>query len=256
MNKQEKKILLIHVREDGTIQDHEFELIVKYMQLQHHQVRRLDVLKEDLDTAILDEVDATIIGGSGQFLLSRGDIPEAIDSISQFAKEARQRLHPMLGICFGAQILSHVFGGEVIHDFANKETGTFEVFSSEQSKLCPIFSELPSRYYAQLGHQDAISRIPPGAILLGKSKRAPVQAWTFPNEPIYAVLFHPEFDAEASKYRLLYFADKYRLTKEEREDLVRDIKESPDAIRVLGLFLKNIVTDGRVFQRDKEFVCV
>jgi len=104
-------ILLIQIRPDVIIADHEFRLVVDKAALSPVSFTRINAgTPEGLATlgAVTDLSDysAIMIGGSGEYLISRGDIPETIARITELLHQARERRIPVLGICFGGQIMT------------------------------------------------------------------------------------------------------------------------------------------------------
>lgn len=239
-------ILLVHIRPDD-MRDHEYELVKKFSGLTDGQINRYDVFKDIFSLSILDGVDAVIIGGSGDYLLSQGHIPEEIVLIQQLILKARESGIPILGICFGAQILVQALGGVVERDIENQETGTYTINKNEHSSHCPIFSELPSAFDAQLGHQDHIKQLPPKAINLASSDLCAIQAFTMPGESIYGITFHPELDEAAICHRLDYYAGKYGITPHELVEMKSVIRPTPDAIKLISLFLNKVVIQGNKY---------
>jgi GMP synthase (glutamine-hydrolysing) len=249
MFSDDQKVLFVQLRPDA-MRDHEREVFLKHASLSPEQAVFLDVFEDEISEAMLDGVDALVIGGSGDFLLSRGDIPEHIAAVSELARAARERGMPILGICFGGQILSQAFGGKVVHGPDRKEMGTFELTRSPNAVHCPVFKELPERFHAQLGHQDHIDEIPEGAVHLASSELSHHQAWTFPGEPMYALTFHPELDEDAMHYRINFYADEYGLDEPTLEEMRGGIFAAPEAVRVIRLFLDRVVGEGRRFPRE------
>lgn len=245
------KILLVQIRPDK-MKDHEYDLVKKFTGLKAEQIKRLDIFQDDAAHHALDDVDAVIIGGSGDYLISRGDIKEEVEAIASLAHAARERGMPMLGICFGAQILSIAFGGSVHLDIENAETGTFLVTKTGEAEACPLFSELPPEFMVQLGHKDHIGTIPEGAVHLAHSERSHHQAYTFPGEPVYAVTFHPELDEGAMIDRMNYYATEYIGSDDVFEEIRKTLKPSHDASRVLHLFLQKIVLGGHRYPQGEE----
>ena len=57
-----------------------------------------------------------------------------------------------------------------------------------------------------MGHKEAVSRLPAGAVLLAGSTTCPVQAFRL-GRHVYATQFHPELDAEGLVHRLMIYRD-------------------------------------------------
>lgn len=244
------KVLLIQLRPDSETEQHELDCFLKQSGLSATSVSTLNVLKKVPSRADLTGVDALVIGGSGDYLLSNGDIPEKVELVGELLRLARSKQIPTLGICFGAQILAQTFGGVVDIDEKNQETGTFLITKKFEATKCPVFSEIPEVFEAQLGHKDHIMNLPSGAVHLASSERSNVQAFTFPSEPIYALTFHPELNKEAVHWRLKRYADIYKMSDEVLLAMQKNVGETPFAVMVLKRFFEKIVKNGEVYPKN------
>lgn len=234
-------IFLLQFRPDQAIADHEYDMILKFSGRPASDFVRVNALGEPLSSERLDVADAVILGGSGDYLVSRGDLPEIRAALKSFLTEARSRGIPLLGICFGGQLMTEAFGGRVELDLARAEVGTFPIEKTEEGDSDPLFAYLPKKFDAQLGHKDHFIVIPPGAVRLASSQRSPNQAWTFPGEPIYALTFHPELDVAGTLYRVDYYIEEYQVAGAIHAELVASLRESPEANELIARFLETFV---------------
>ena len=97
---------------------------------------------------------------------------------------------PVLGICYGAQLMAHQLGGKVEGADAG-EYGKAEVQIRPSSK---IFNEVPSRFTSWMSHSDRITEVPDGFIVTGRTANCPVAAMEDEARKLYAVQFHPEVE--------------------------------------------------------------
>jgi GMP synthase (glutamine-hydrolysing) len=97
---------------------------------------------------------------------------------------------PVLGVCYGMQLLTHVLGGEV-SPADEREYGhaTFHHFEYFEPKL---FADLPQDLEVWMSHGDRIDKAPAGFISLGESEHSPLAAIGHTNLQLYGVQFHPE----------------------------------------------------------------
>jgi len=246
MTTQELKVLLIQFRADD-MKDHEYEVFLKFSGLQPDQVIRVDALNEDLEPQLLDRANALILGGAGDYLVSEQHIKKEVEATKVIVLEARRRRMPMLGICFGGHIMTEALGGTVVKDIDKAEVGTFEITKTKHAEFCPIFSGLPNKFHAQLGHKDHVAKLPDGAVSLASSRRTTYQAYTFPGEPIYALTFHPELDKKAVHARIDYYKEAYVNDAGAFEKAKNGARETPHAIKVVRLFLERIVAAGEFY---------
>lgn len=238
-------LLLLQFRPDAAIADHEHGLISAQLAHKEHVLTRWNALESLPSIEEAMGFDALLVGGSGDYLVSQGDIPEVVQNVAVFLRALREKRMPMLGICFGAQLMTHAFGGEVTLDAARQETGTFLVTRTDASEHDPLFSQLPKTFDAQFGHKDHLTTLPPGAVNFATTDLSPHQAFTFPGEPVYAVLFHPELNEEAILSRLEYYEGIYGSSPEKREALRQVLRPTPVASETIPLFLERIVREGK-----------
>jgi GMP synthase (glutamine-hydrolysing) len=95
---------------------------------------------------------------------------------------------PILGICYGAQLLTLQLGGEVSRT-GRGEYGRTPLTVTGSS---PLFCDWPSDVEVWMSHGDAITGVPPGFTATAASADAPVAALQHPERSIYGVQFHPE----------------------------------------------------------------
>lgn len=240
------KTLLIQFRLDEATRQHEYDCFIKRCGLESEDTIQLNVLDRLPSAEDLDGVDVMIIGGSGDYLISNGDIPDQVNAVSRILHMARAQKLPTIGICFGAQIMSQAFGGKVERDDERAELGTFEIFQHPDARLCPIFKLLPERFNVQLGHKDHMS-LPEGAVLLASSEKSAIQAFTFPGEPMYALTFHPELDVEDMHFRFAQYANMYGLTEEKLQKLRETVRETTESCQSLAHFFNEIVKGKAVY---------
>ena len=95
---------------------------------------------------------------------------------------------PILGICYGAQLIALQLDGTVAH------TGKGEYGRTEMSIVgsSPMFADWPVETEVWMSHGDAITEPPPGFDVLAKSADSPVAAFGDPERRILGVQFHPE----------------------------------------------------------------
>lgn len=95
---------------------------------------------------------------------------------------------PVLGICYGMQLLAHHLGGEVTAS-EHREYGLAELFADEDIAL---LRDLPSPMTVWMSHGDRVMRLPEGFRPLGHTANAPLAVMGDTERDYYAVQFHPE----------------------------------------------------------------
>ena len=103
---------------------------------------------------------------------------------------------PVLGICYGMQLMTDMLGGEVRRS-GHREFGHALVRvsgngSAGHSAAPRLFSQVPSELRVWASHGDDVSAVPPGFSIAATSATAPIAAMEAPERQLYALLFHPE----------------------------------------------------------------
>ena len=95
---------------------------------------------------------------------------------------------PVLGLCYGAQLMMHVLGGKV-EKAPVREYGKTEVFVENKS---PLFTDVESTTICWMSHFDYISKVAPGFDIVAHTADCPVAAAENTDKNLYAIQFHPE----------------------------------------------------------------
>ncbi|MBR5303544.1 MAG: glutamine-hydrolyzing GMP synthase [Candidatus Gastranaerophilales bacterium] len=95
---------------------------------------------------------------------------------------------PILGICYGMQLITHLFGGEVAPG-TKKEYGqcSMEIISSSK-----LFEGLENNTIVLMSHGDSIAKLPEGYKVTAKSDNTPFCAIENEDKKVWAIQFHPE----------------------------------------------------------------
>ena len=95
---------------------------------------------------------------------------------------------PVLGLCYGAQLMSYVLGGDVKRA-ADREYGKTETVFDTKS---PLFEGIPEKSIVWMSHFDYISEMAPGFESIAHTASTPVAAAQNREKDLYAIQFHPE----------------------------------------------------------------
>lgn len=123
--------------------------------------------------------DGYVLSGSEQGVYDR---PDWMDGLRAFLLAAQRAERPMVGICFGHQIMADVFGGRAGKvDFGN-------VVGARRFVIDGIERDV------HVWHQDQVTHVPPGAVVTGGAAYCPAGVLRY-GFPAYSVQFHPEYTA-------------------------------------------------------------
>src|SRR3990167_6932395 len=129
--------------------------------------------------------------GYGAVILSGG--PESVYDINAPMCDPRllqagQDRPPVLGICYGAQLINYALGGTV-ESLNDREDGFTDILTKPDSS---VFSDLPENQLVMMSHGDSITELAPGFQVTAYSSSNIVAAIENEAERLYGLQFHPE----------------------------------------------------------------
>lgn len=96
---------------------------------------------------------------------------------------------PVLGVCYGAQLLSHFYGGEVGKS-SSREYGRANLSFVEDSD--PLFKGVPSGSQVWMSHADTIIKVPEHYTVIASTADVRVAGYAIKGEQTWGIQFHPE----------------------------------------------------------------
>lgn len=205
------------------------------------QIRQVDVLTQELDPGLLDDTDALLVGGAGEYSLVH-PTPE-VERLATFLTRAVPGPVPIFASCFGYHALAVGLGGQVIADEDQAEVGSYDLTLTPEGEADELFGGLPVTFVAQLGHKDRVARLPDGVVPLASSAQCPHQAFRLPGRPVYATQFHPELDWRDNMLRFKGYMDTYGklFGPEEALRKLNSHRPSPETNALLRRFVERFV---------------
>lgn len=146
---------------------------------------------------------------------------------------------PMLGICYGHQLLAHALGGKVDFHPAGTEIGTAHIATTAQAALDPLFCTLPPSFTAHTVHSQSVLRLPEGAVLLAHNAFEPHHAFRI-GACVWGVQFHPEFDVPAMQGCITQMAGELTAEGLDAAALLAQVTHTPDAHALLARFCQGL----------------
>jgi len=156
----------------------------QYTQLIARRVRELEVFSEIVPwhrfTGISDDVKGLILSGSPASVRS--------DDAPKFDLGQLPASLPVLGICYGAQLMAHQLGGSV-EASESREYGRARLVAAGGSKL---LTQIDHESQVWMSHGDSILNAPTNAIITAKTADIPIAAFDFNDRNWFGLQFHPE----------------------------------------------------------------
>jgi len=154
----------------------------------------------------------------------------------EWIKQAMAADLPIIGICFGHQLLAHALGGEAGFHPNGPEIGTFEISLTDAAADDPLFSQTPTSFHGHTTHYQCARTLPETATLLAASKHEPNQAFRL-GRHTWGVQFHPEFMAEDMRTYIDRQADTIKEQGGDVDELLRTVTDTPESTELMVRFV-------------------
>ncbi|MDR2707013.1 MAG: glutamine-hydrolyzing GMP synthase [Planctomycetaceae bacterium] len=161
----------------------------QYVQLIARRVRESGVYSKIVSHAITaDEVCRLAPKG---LILSGGPSSVYEDGAKSCDPQLFHLGIPVLGICYGMQLLANCFGGNVLPS-SGREYGRAMIELTAAGIQSPLFLGTPSNQHVWMSHSDHVTQLPAEFELLATSPSSPICAMRHCSQPLYGVQYHPE----------------------------------------------------------------
>ena len=176
------------------IQSHKERIIIidfgsQVTKLIARRIRDFDVYSEILTITDLCKIKSFY--GIKGIILSGGPSTVTKKNYSSIPKKVFLEQIPILGICYGLQLLAKLFGGSVKSIKKNREFGRAGLLKKKQSLLTKNFLNKKNTK-VWMSHQDAVTKLPTGFKTIASTKESRFAIIENTRQKLYGVQFHPE----------------------------------------------------------------
>jgi len=204
-----KPFVLLATRAEDEPADEEYALFLRHAGLTERELLRVRLEAGPMPALELDGLSGVFVGG-GPFnasdpLQRKSGVQRRVEAeFSVLLDEIVARDIPFLGACYGIGTLG-AHQGAVIDRTHAEPISVADVTLTDAGRADALLAGMPDDFAAFVGHKEAISALPPHAVLLASSADAPVQMFRV-GENVYATQFHPELDVDGITTRIHAYA--------------------------------------------------
>lgn len=186
----------------------------------------------------LEEYDFFAITGSK---FQAGEELPWIHYLLEQTKQIIELKKPILGICFGHQLLGRAIGAQVVQNPKGLEAGTVSVELTREGRRGRLFAGVPKKFRVFAYHYFEIKSVDgiEDAVVLAGNAHSKVQAFRY-RDHVWGVQFHPEISLERAKKII----NHRKTTSDDRSidfnKVMKELKAMPVGERVMKKFYKNV----------------
>jgi len=169
-----------------------------------------------------DETRGIIITGS------LSNVTENLPWMKKFSPWIQPFLNtsvPVLGICFGHQLLADAFGGKVDFHPRGKEVGSVDIHLNAEGIDDSLFQGIPKTFTGYVCHSQTVTELPKDAVKLAHNSFEQNHAFKLGSN-IWGVQFHPEFNATVTRYCVKKLAEDLRSQGLDPEQMYHEVEEN------------------------------
>ncbi len=164
------------------------------------------------------------------------DHEEWSERTAEWTRDIIQAGIPVLGVCYGHQLMAYALGGVVDYHPNGSEVGQIAVTLNTAAQNDPLLSGLPNTFDTFLSHEQSVLTPPPGAVVLGASSHDPHQIIRY-SPTAFSVQFHPEFNAPVMNKIITSRSERVAMKGKDHDALLANVSDTPEARSILQRFV-------------------
>jgi GMP synthase (glutamine-hydrolysing) len=237
-----RPFLLLSTRAEDLAADEEYEAFLRATGLPAERLRRIRVEAAPLPALDLDDYAGIFVGGgpfnSSDDPLEKSAVQHRVErELALLLDEVVARDFPFFGACYGVGTLGVHQGGVIDRTYA-EPIAAVRVLLTEDGLADPLLTGMTAEFDAFVGHKEACTVLPPGAVLLASSATCPVQMFRVRTN-LYATQFHPELDLPGLLTRVRVYQHAGYFPPAELDELIARLL--PSVVTEPGRMLANFV---------------
>ena len=224
-----KPFLLLATRADDAAAEGEYRSFLRFTGLSTHDLHRVRAEAAPLPPINLADYSGIFVGGSPynssdperQKSTDQRRVERELSGLLDIVVEAD---FPFLGACYGVGTLGRHQGAVIDQTFA-EPIGETSINLTPAGAQDPLLEAMPATFKAFVGHKEACTTVPEGAVVLASSAGCPVQMFRV-RQNLYATQFHPELDVDALVERIHIYRDAGYFPPDQASDYMRRARRS------------------------------
>jgi len=237
-----RPFLLLSSRAEDVAADDEYAAFLRATGLPPDRLRRIRMEAAPLPVLDLDDYAGIFVGGgpfnSSDAPLEKSAVQHRVErELGALLDEVVARDFPFFGACYGVGTLGVHQGGVIDRTYA-EPISAVRMRLTEEGGADPVLTGMPEEFDAFVGHKEACTVLPPGAVLLATSAACPVQMFRV-KQNLYATQFHPELDLPGLLTRVHVYQHAGYFPPAELDELVARLQ--PAVVTEPGRVLANFV---------------
>ena len=207
------------------------EWISRGLEVAPERIRVVDVCKEERLPKAEECLGAVI---SGSHAMVTENLPWSL-RLEAWLRDMIKAGIPVLGICYGHQVLAKALGGQVDFHPRGIEIGCVDVRLTARLEEDPIFRGLPVTFKAHACHSQTVVRLPEQAVKLAENDFESHHAFRI-GDTAWGVQFHPEYDPAIMKAYVENMSDAVRASGQDIQTILQGVEDTPDALKIIKRF--------------------
>ena len=237
-----RPFLLLSSRAEDVAAHDEYAAFLRATGLPTDRLRRIRMEAAPLPALDLDDYAGIFVGGgpfnSSDAPLEKSPVQHRVErELGALLDEVVARDFPFFGACYGVGTLGVHQGGVIDRTYA-EPISAVRMRLTDEGAADPVLTGMPQEFDAFVGHKEACTVLPPGAVLLATSAACPVQMFRV-KQNLYATQFHPELDLPGLLTRVHVYQHAGYFPPAELDELIARLR--PAVVTEPGRMLANFV---------------
>jgi len=202
-------------------------------------------LKDNQKIPALTSAAGFIIAGSHSMVTNRS---EEVILLEKYIRKIKNKNIPLLGICYGHQLIANALGGKSDYNKKGKEIGKRKIKIKNCLDKDNLLKGIAKQFYGFETHYQSVLKLPRNAITLASNFHDKHQAVRF-SRSVWGVQFHPEFNKNIMKEYILNQTNDLNKLGFNSKILLKNIDNCNMSNKILNNFLKIIEAKSFVTKR-------